>query len=113
LVAAAAKRYKAARVLEVVLMQTKKNGWDMTPTLANNVIKKCWGRSISRPLLAERLNTEGRTAAYKSKDIKRLDEIVKICKPLILDKIENAETVLNMAKADLKSIKAEYDKPTH
>lgn len=108
-VAAASKRYKASRVLEVVLRASNKHHWDLTPTLANNIIQQSWGRGINRNWLAERLNTPGRTAATKSRDLGRINELVEICKPGIMSKLENADFILKISKGKLPKFK---DKPT-
>lgn len=73
-ITAAKKRYKSHYAIDLLL--TKKDV-DWSPVLANYVIRRCMGRSVSRLLLNDRLGRSERTASEKSPDFDRIDEIVE------------------------------------
>jgi len=100
---AAIKRYKSNRVLEVLLAI---EDVDWTPTLANNIITRCWGRSISRPILVDAFGKEGRTAAFKSADIDRQDELIELYKRDIITAITHAEHEIASSLEKIKTLKA-------
>lgn len=70
--AAASKRHISNVVLDMISMIDA----DMTPILANKIMKATWGRSVSMTKLVSRFATKGRTAHDKSADFQYIDKLI-------------------------------------
>lgn len=88
--AAASKRLKQSIALDWVTNATLAEKIDMTPTLANHLVKAWIGRGISRAELAKIFAVEGRTAANKSADHDKVDLLVAKYKESVTKDIQRA-----------------------
>lgn len=95
MVAAAKKRLKAGIVMQWVLKVAVEHDLDMTPTLAQNLVKAWVGRCVARAALASRFGMPGRTAAAKSPDVAQLAVLAE----------KYREEVLNHVATTLASLK--------
>ena len=95
---AATKRYKREIIFTFLEYVAHKESLDLTPTLASNLIAGWVGRSISRAYLAHYFSISGRTAAQKTSDSSRINELVEKYK-------ENLQNQLKKADGDMKAIR--------
>jgi hypothetical protein len=72
-ISAAGKRLRVGATLR--LLDDLDKDFDLTTILATKITERFLGRAIDRKILMDRYGTKGRTAANKSEDYKRLDEI--------------------------------------
>ncbi|CCE25786.1 hypothetical protein [Methylotuvimicrobium alcaliphilum] len=75
--AAASKRYKQTVLFYWLERVEVDDGVDLTPTLALNLVKGWMGRGIDRLTLNKWFAVTGRTAANKSRDHHRKDELIE------------------------------------
>jgi hypothetical protein len=100
--AAASKRYKQAVCLYWIFEIIEIENADITPTLANNIIKAWMGRSVSRKVLLECFATAGRTASNKSSDADRVNELAEKYKRHVDADLLEAEIQMVKIRNELK-----------
>lgn len=90
LVSAAKKRLKAHIALNWLIYIAYKQDLDMTPGLANHIVKGWIGRSISRSLLKKLFSVSSRSAGDKSIDAQKVDEVVVSYRDNVLRDMNNS-----------------------
>lgn len=98
LVTAASKRYKQTVLFHWLETVEVNDAVDLTPTLALNLVKGWMGRGIDRKILSKWFVMTGRTAANKSADHHRKDELIEKYK-------ERVECDIRKAISDMMKIK--------
>ena len=96
--AAASKRYKQTVLFNWLEMVETNDAVDLTPTLALNLVKGWMGRGIDRAILNKWFVVTGRTAANKSADHHRKDELVEKYK-------EQVNRDLKKANSDMRQVR--------
>lgn len=88
LITAAMKRLQGRFVCDELFNIADNEQLDLTAVLAGQLIKALTGRSMAMPTILESFSSPGRTAANKSKDFQRIDELVEKYQPSVLAEIE-------------------------
>ena len=92
--AAAGKRLRASVALD--MLNELDREYDITPTLAVKISKRLLGRGISRSVLIEEFAKGKRTAASKSEDFNKIDQMME--SEAFVRASENLEYYLDKAK---------------
>lgn len=92
LITAAMKRLQGRFVCDELFKIADDEQLDLTAVLAGKLIKELTGRSMAMPMLLESFSSPGRTAANKSKDFQRIDELVEKYRPSILEELDTIKT---------------------
>lgn len=98
MLAAASKRYKQTVLFYWLETVEVNDAVDLTPTLALNLVKGWMGRGLDRSVLNKWFMVTGRTAANKSADHDRKDELIEKYK-------ERVERDIKKAVRDMKKIR--------
>lgn len=92
LITAAMKRLQARFVCDELFKIADNEQLDLTAVLAGKLIKELTGRSMAMPAILASFSSPGRTAANKSTDFKRIDELVEKYRPSILEGLATIKT---------------------
>jgi hypothetical protein len=96
--AAASKRYKQTILFYWLERVETDDAVDLTPTLALNLVKGWMGRGIDRKILNKWFVVTGRTAANKSTDHHRKDEMIEKYK-------EQVDRDIKKAISDMRKVR--------
>jgi hypothetical protein len=97
--AAASKRYKQTILFYWLERIETDDAVDLTPTLALNLVKGWIGRGIDRKILNKWFVVTGRTAANKSTDHHRKDELIEKYK-------EQVDRDIKKAISDMRKVRS-------
>lgn len=99
---AAAKRYKRTVVFHWLERVETDDNVDLTPTLALHLVRGWIDRGFSRKVLNQWFMETGRTAARKSADHHRRDELINKYRNLVVSAMRKANTDMRRIKEKVK-----------
>lgn len=99
--AAASKRYKQTVLFHWLERVEVDDAADLTPTLALNLVKGWMGRGIDRATLNKWFVVTGRTAANKSADHHRKDELIEKYKEQVNRDLKKAISDMRQVRRDV------------
>lgn len=90
MITAAKKRLKSSITVERLSLMAVEHDLDMTPTMAQNIVKSWLGRCAGRPAIAAKFGLPGRSAADKSADHGQTAELAAMYRDRVLGDINAA-----------------------
>ena len=109
--AAASKRIKMQVVLFWLRWLVEHEQVDMTPTLACHIAEYWLGRGVDKKKLMVAFATPGRTAADKSRDHVRAEQLAEGCELQVLEALEQAQLDMLAVREAVKSNMKQPDQP--
>lgn len=102
--AAASKRVKQEILFSWLDYVAHKENLDLTPTLANHLVKGWFDRSISRPQLMKWFAITGRSADDKSEDHHRAAELIGKYRPDVQRELGHAIDKMQSIREEVKEL---------